>query len=64
MHEILDLDRFPLDRLESAAGRALVARCRAELATGGLCNLEGLVRPVVLARAVAELVPLNELVYS
>ena len=58
MHEILDLDRFPLDRLETPAGRALVARCRAELAAEGLFNLEGLVRPEALARAVAELDPL------
>jgi hypothetical protein len=58
LHEILDLDRFPLDRPDSAAGRALAERCRGALAAEGLFNLEALVRPEALARAVAELDPL------
>ena len=43
--DALDLDRFPLQDLESAAGKALVARCRQDLAERGLTNLEGLIRP-------------------
>ncbi len=58
MERLLDLDRFPLDRPESAAGEALVARCRRELAARGMFNLEGLVRTEALERCVAEVKPL------
>ena len=50
MRDILDLDRFPLDRPDSADWQALVDRCRADLAENGMFNLEGLLRPEVAAR--------------
>ncbi len=40
----LDLAAFPVDQPETPAYAELVARCRAELAAQGLCNLEGLLR--------------------
>ena len=55
--EILDLERFPLDRLESAAGIDLLEWCRRELDLHGMFNLDGLVRQAALAQAVAEVVP-------
>ena len=58
MQEILDLERYPVDRLGTSAGDALVASCRADLATEGMFNLPGFVRPDVIARAAAQLVPL------
>jgi hypothetical protein len=58
MREFLDLDRYPIDRPDSPAGQALVARCRAELARDGMFNLAGLVRPEVIERAAAEVRPL------
>lgn len=54
---ILDLDRYPLDRPESAAYRALADRCKADLAANGLFNLEGFVRAEAIGPAVAELKP-------
>ena len=60
MQEILDLDRYPIDRLDSEAGRNLVAACQAELAELGMFNLPGFVRQDVIARAATELVPLIE----
>lgn len=57
MNQILDLERYPLDRPDSAAAQALLARCRADLATEGLFNLDGLVRPHVIARCAAEAQP-------
>jgi len=57
MDELLDLDRFPIDRLDGPAGRALVARCRRALEGRGLFNLDGFVRPQALARCVAEVLP-------
>jgi hypothetical protein len=58
MQSLLDLDRYPLDNLASAAGRALVDACRRELAANGLFNLDGFVRPLALERCLAELRPL------
>lgn len=60
MKRDLDLDRFPLDDLEGADGRALVEACRRDLSAQGRFNLEGFVRPEALARCVAELAPLFE----
>lgn len=57
MEHILNLTDYPLAELESEAGKALVARCQAELAETGMFNLTGLVRPEALAAAVAEVVP-------
>lgn len=57
MHDILDLDRYPIDRLDSAEGQALVARCQADLAATGMFNLEGFLKPAAIARAVAEVKP-------
>lgn len=57
MEELLDLDRFPLDRLDGPAGQALVARCRDALEVRGMVNLDGFVRPQALARCVAEVLP-------
>ena len=58
MHKLIDLERYPLDRLDSDAGKALVARCRADLVRDGLFNLEGLMRPQVIAELLRELKPL------
>lgn len=57
MRQILDLDRYPLDRPGSPGWETLVQRCRADLMRDGMYNLEGLVRPDALTRAVAELRP-------
>lgn len=57
MRDILDLDRFPLDRPDSPEWQALVAKCRADLAAGGMFNLEGFMRPTVAALEVAAMTP-------
>ncbi|WP_373504581.1 2OG-Fe(II) oxygenase [Aestuariivirga sp.] len=57
MRNLLDLDRYPLDRPGTAAWHALVDKCRADLARDGMYNLEGLVRPEALDKAIAELRP-------
>ena len=51
LHEILDLDRYPIDRPESAGYRALVAACQDEMAAHGMFNLDGFVRPAAISRA-------------
>jgi hypothetical protein len=55
MHHILDLDRYPVDRPDSAAYADLVATCRDRLARDGMFDLPGFVRPDVV-RAAAEAV--------
>lgn len=57
MRDIVDLDRYPLDRPGSAEWQALVDRARADLARDGMYDLPGLVRPEALALACAELAP-------
>jgi hypothetical protein len=60
VEDMIDLVTYPLHALESAPGRDLVARCQADLAETGMFNLEGFVRPLALAEAVADLEPLIE----
>jgi hypothetical protein len=60
MEEFLDLQRYPLDRADSPAFEALVAACRRDFAANGMFNLEGLVRPAGLERAVRELQPRSD----
>ena len=57
MRDILDLDRYPLDRPGTDDYRALVARCRAALQSDGLFNLEGFMRPEALQRVVVDVEP-------
>ena len=49
---IVDLDRYPIDDLDSPAGGALIARCREQLEAVGACDLEGFLRADA-ARAIA-----------
>jgi alkylated DNA repair dioxygenase AlkB len=60
MRNILDLDRFPLDWPGTPAWQDLVNRCRADLAVNGMFNLEGLVLPGALVRAMNEIRPVME----
>ena len=57
MREILDLDRYPLDKPGSSRWLELVAQCQADLRRNGMYNLEGFMRQAALAQAVAELRP-------
>jgi hypothetical protein len=50
--DVIDLDRYPVDRLDSPAGQDLVARCRRDLAAAGASDLEGFIRPAAVAAVV------------
>lgn len=50
----IDLDAYPLLDLASPPGRALVARCRAQLEATGACELPGFVTAQATARMVQE----------
>lgn len=60
MHDILDLERYPLHRVGSAPWVKLVDRCKADLAENGMFNLEGLVKPEALVKTVAEVKPVMD----
>ena len=60
MRDILDLDRFPLDKPGSPQWQTLVQNCRDDLASAGMFNLEGLVRPGAIDRALAEIKPVMD----
>jgi hypothetical protein len=60
VRDILDLDRFPLDKPGSPEWQALVQRCRADLDAAGMFNLEGFVRPAAIDRALSEIKPVMD----
>jgi hypothetical protein len=60
MHDILDLERYPLDRPGTPEWNALVTRCKADLVKDGMFNLEGLVKTAALAKTVAEIQPVMD----
>jgi hypothetical protein len=60
VHDILDLDRYPLDRPGSPEWLALVARCKADLARDGMYNMPALLRPAAITRAMTEIMPIME----
>ena len=57
MKNILDLDRYPLDREGSAEWQRLVDQSVAALEADGMFNLEGFLRPGVAEKAVREIQP-------
>ena len=60
MRDILDLDRYPLDRPGSPPWLDLVARCQADLAAEGMFNLPGLLHPEARLNSMAEVAPIME----
>ena len=57
MRNIVNIDQFPLDAPDSNAYKSLVARCKTDLAQGGMFNLEGFLRPDVAQIETARLMP-------
>jgi len=51
---LVDLERYPIDTLDTTAGRALVERCRGQLAADGACELPGFLTHDATARLAAE----------
>ena len=58
MTDIVDLDRYSLDKLESAEGQALIKDCQKALSRDGMFNLPGLIRPRMLEQMVDEVLPI------
>ncbi|BCG96330.1 HalD/BesD family halogenase [Mesorhizobium sp. 131-2-1] len=60
MQDILDLDRYPLDREGSPEWARLVEACAAALADNGMFNLEGFLRPGAAEKAASEIQPVMD----
>jgi hypothetical protein len=60
MREILDLERYPLDKPGTPEWNTLVGRCKSDLTRDGMFNLEGLMKPEALRKAVAEIQPVMD----
>jgi hypothetical protein len=61
MKDILDLDRYPLDREGRPEWTRLVEDAKAALREHGMFNLEGFVRPGIAEKAVAEIRPVMDM---
>jgi len=53
--DAVDRERYPIDDLDGPVGRALVARCRSELAAVGACDLPGFLARQAVEQIVAEI---------
>ncbi len=61
--QIVDLEQYPIDRLDQAAGRALVERARSALHAVGACDLPGFLRPEATTAAVESALSLHDAAY-
>ena len=61
--DLVALDRYPVDRLESREGLALVEGCREALRARGAARLDGFLRPEAVERLVADARELASLGY-
>ncbi|MCU1400705.1 MAG: hypothetical protein JWN62_3814 [Acidimicrobiales bacterium] len=62
--EAVDLQRYPIDALDGTAARELIARSRAQLATTGICQLPGFLRPGHVAELVEDALRLLPLAWA
>ena len=54
MNKLIDLDQYPIDRLNSKAGQLLVARCRSDLDDCAAATLPSFIRQAEIANLVEE----------
>ena len=55
MHDVIDLDRYPIDQPHCESWVSLVAECKSRLAGDGLFNLPGFVRSECIAASITDL---------
>ena len=54
INELIDLERYPIDSLDSPRGTRLLEQCRAELEARALCLLPNFIRPAGLSHLRSE----------
>ena len=57
MYNIINLERFPIDRLDEPEGIALIKACKQDLNDHGMFNLEGFLTASALNQALSEVKP-------
>jgi hypothetical protein len=57
--DLIDVNRYPIDDIDGA-GADLIARCRADLAATGACQLDGFLRADAVERLVSEALALTD----
>ena len=62
-YEFIDLDRYPLNDLDSEAGQQLITDTRVSLEATGACSLPGFVRASVISEMAAQAGSLEHLAY-
>ncbi|MEM7255009.1 MAG: hypothetical protein AAF493_26710 [Pseudomonadota bacterium] len=63
LSQLIDLNRYPIHRLEAKPGRELLAQCRDSLDRTAMCHLPGFVRADAVAEVLAEIGPLRDRTY-
>ena len=61
--DLVDLERYPIDKLDSAEGGELLEQCHRSLKRDALCALPGFVRPHALDLMLAQAEPLIDLAH-
>jgi len=64
IYQLIDLDRYPLNDLDSEAGLELIADTQVSLETTGACSLPGFVRTPVISEMAAQASSLEHLAYA
>jgi hypothetical protein len=59
--DLIDIDRYPIDDLDSDRGRAVIDRCRRDLAASGACQLEGFLSDDAVTQLTREALALGHL---
>ncbi len=62
--DLVDLERYPIDRLDREHGRELVERCRADLVAAGASQLEGFLQPDAVRSMADEALALADRTYT
>ncbi|RLA14794.1 MAG: hypothetical protein DRQ59_02550 [Gammaproteobacteria bacterium] len=61
-YQLIDLDRYPLNNLDSEAGQQLIADTQVSLGTTGACSLPGFVRASAISEMAAQASSLEHLI--
>jgi len=60
VEQFINLDRYPVDRLNSSEGRSFLAECREQMAETTLCTLPNFLTPVAVSAITQELDALSD----
>ena len=56
--ELVDLERYPVDKLDSDTGQVFLRQCQQQMNNHGWCSLDGFIRPEAIEMLVTEVTTL------